>query len=84
MIKIQILPDKSDVYVSHADWSNYRTMLKVLKRYTMPLKRSPVDDTLINAVDTVFSSYPGTLHSIGKKKTKILFLLLKILFVFLK
>jgi hypothetical protein len=35
-----MLPDKSDIFVSHADWSHYKTMLKVIKRYTMPLKRS--------------------------------------------
>jgi hypothetical protein len=57
-------------------------MLKVIKRYTMPLKRTPaanseiykflliifffvyLGDTIPGA-DIIFSSYPGTLHSIG-------------------
>ncbi|NJN36815.1 MAG: hypothetical protein HC794_06860 [Nitrospiraceae bacterium] len=51
-----MLPDKSDIFVSHADWSNYRTMLKVIKRYIMPLKRLnvasskavPIECTLTN------------------------------------
>jgi hypothetical protein len=79
-----MLPNHSDIYVSHADWSGYYTMLKVLKRYIMPLKRSPAVDSwfrqflfsLISSVcfylgprvsgsDTIFSSYPGTLHSVG-------------------
>jgi phosphoribosyl 1,2-cyclic phosphodiesterase len=37
---IQILPDNKDVFVSHATWDHYNSMLKVLKRYTMPLKRT--------------------------------------------
>jgi hypothetical protein len=56
-------------------------MLKVLKRYTMPLKRTPAAnsqnphpqspimfffvDVVIPGFDVIFSSYPGTLHSIG-------------------
>ncbi|CAF4316059.1 unnamed protein product, partial [Rotaria magnacalcarata] len=39
---IKILPNNSDIFVSHADWSNFRTMLKVIKRYSMPLKRTPM------------------------------------------
>ena len=58
-------------------------MLKVLKRYVMPMKRSNVAGSknsspgdfsltyirllgaLIAGAETVFSSYPGTLHSVG-------------------
>ncbi|CAF1458569.1 unnamed protein product [Rotaria magnacalcarata] len=62
---IKILPNNSDIFVSHADWSNFRTMLKVIKRYSMPLKRTPMaGSTLIPGADTIFSSYPGTLHSV--------------------
>ncbi|CAF3816372.1 unnamed protein product [Rotaria magnacalcarata] len=40
-------------------------MLKVIKRYSMPLKRTPMaGSTLIPGADTIFSSYPGTLHSV--------------------
>ena len=38
----QIVGDYEEIFVSHADWSNYKTMLKVIKRYTMPLNRSAV------------------------------------------
>jgi len=62
---IKVLANYSDIYVSHADWSNYRTMLKVLKRYVMPLKRSLVPGSAtVPGTDTIFSSYPGTLHSV--------------------
>jgi hypothetical protein len=57
-------------------------MLKVIKRYSMPLKRSTAVGSKISNVlslismyyylgatiagaDVVFSSYPGTLHSVG-------------------
>lgn len=59
-------------------------MLKVIKRYRMPLKLSPTSskiiadlplslissiyfvDDIIPGHDTIFSSYPGTLHSVGE------------------
>ena len=78
---IQILPDFKDIFVSHVTWDDYSNLLKVLKRYTMPLKRTPATDsmshqfqfsiiilfvgTLIPGFDMIFSSYPGTLHSTG-------------------
>jgi hypothetical protein len=60
-------------------------MLKVIKRYIMPLKRLQTEQsrtetyfilviiqrayvrlgTLISGAETIFSSYPGTLHSVG-------------------
>ncbi len=41
-------------------------MLKVLKRYTMPLKRTPTAlSAVIPGSDIIFSSYPGTLQSLG-------------------
>ena len=42
---IQILPNNKDVFVSHATWDSYNSMLKVLKRYTMPLKRISVGNS---------------------------------------
>jgi len=60
---IKLLPNNEDLYVSHADWSNYKTMLKILKRYIMPLKRTPTG-VLIPGREIAFSSYPGTLHSV--------------------
>jgi len=35
---VKILPNNADILVSHADWSHYKTMLKVIKRYNIPLK----------------------------------------------
>ena len=42
---IQILPDNKDVFVSHATWEGYNSMLKVIKRYEMPLKRTSAPDS---------------------------------------
>ncbi|CAF4292919.1 unnamed protein product, partial [Adineta steineri] len=62
---IKILPDNKDIFVSHATWDHYSSMLKVLKRYTMPLKRISSDNNIvIPGSDIIFSSYPGTLHSV--------------------
>jgi hypothetical protein len=38
---IQILPDFKDIFVSHVTWDDYSNLLKILKRYIMPLKRTP-------------------------------------------
>ncbi len=40
MFFTQILPNNKDVFVSHVTWDHYNSMLKVLKRYTIPLKRT--------------------------------------------
>jgi len=44
-------------------------MLRILKRYTMPLKRTPTSNNtylgdIVPGYDLIFSSYPGTLQSI--------------------
>jgi hypothetical protein len=57
------LPDNKDVFVSHATWVDYNSMLKVLKRYTMQLKRTT--GVIVPGYDIIFSSYSGTLQSIG-------------------
>lgn len=62
---VKILPNNTEIFVSHADWSHYKTMLKVIKRYKMQLKRSAAQGSdVIPGSEMVFSSYPGTLHSI--------------------
>jgi hypothetical protein len=40
MFFTQILPNNKDVFVSHVTWDTYNSMLKVLKRYIMPLKQT--------------------------------------------
>jgi hypothetical protein len=39
-LRTQVLPDNKDVFVSHATWDDYEAMLRILKRYTMPLTRT--------------------------------------------
>ena len=67
-------------------------MLKVVKRYTMPLKRTPATKSkidqfrssfifsfrflgdIIPGSNVIFSSYPGTLHSLGSISHSIIYL----------
>lgn len=48
IVRLKLLPNNADIFVSHADWSNYKTMLKVIKRYIMPVKRSNANGSKMN------------------------------------
>ncbi|KAG9393948.1 Phospholipase B-like [Carpediemonas membranifera] len=52
---VRMLPDKSDIFMSHDTWSGYSTMNRVMKDYRLNL------GTPSNAVS--FSSYPGMTYS---------------------
>lgn len=54
---IKILPNHSDILVSHVTFANLKSMLRVLKRYELNYRTS-------NSKTIVMSSYPGTLFSI--------------------
>lgn len=62
---IKLLPGNTDLYVSHVTWNTYQSMLRVLKKYIFPFRRTgssgPQD---VNPGHTVtFPSYPGLLFS---------------------
>ena len=48
--------DKTEVYVNHATWSNYYSMLRIMKRYTFNWQHS-------TSKTMVFPSYPGNVYS---------------------
>jgi hypothetical protein len=54
---VKLLPGNSDLYVSHDTWSNYFTMLRVMKLQNMPLSSS------LGATVIQESSYPGFIFS---------------------
>lgn len=62
---IKVLPGNTDLYVSHVTWNTYQSMLRVLKKYIFPFRRTGASDPDdINPGHTVsFSSYPGLLSS---------------------
>src|SRR5699024_5870559 len=53
---VKVLPDFRDVLVAHDMWGNYRTMLRVLKRYSFNFRTS-------KSKSVAMSSYPGLVYS---------------------
>ncbi|XP_063000420.1 putative phospholipase B-like 2 [Elgaria multicarinata webbii] len=60
---IKLLPGNRDLFVSHDTWSTYQSMLRILKKYTLPFRTSDRSDSLIPGYVQAFSSYPGTIFS---------------------
>ncbi|XP_067861820.1 putative phospholipase B-like 2 [Heptranchias perlo] len=60
---IKLLPGNKDLLVSHDTWSNYQTMLRIIKKYKLSFKSSPGGDFIIPGEEQAFSSYPGALFS---------------------
>ncbi|KAJ7309616.1 hypothetical protein JRQ81_007670 [Phrynocephalus forsythii] len=60
---IKLLPGNRDLLVSHDTWNGYQSMLRILKRYTLPFRTSAHSDSLIPGYSQSFSSYPGTIFS---------------------
>ena len=59
---VRLLPNSTDLYVSHDTWNTYQFMLKILKKYKMPLRKVPKGEA-IPGIDMSFSSYPGVIYS---------------------
>jgi hypothetical protein len=53
---VKLLPDFSDVYISHVTWSSYSNMLRQWKLYRMPF-------SFAKTKEMQMSSYPGELWS---------------------
>ncbi|XP_067135392.1 putative phospholipase B-like 2 [Centruroides vittatus] len=61
---IKFLPGYKDLYVAHDTWNNYTTMLRILKKYVMPLRINTTENSkIIPGHTTSFSSYPGCIFS---------------------
>ncbi|XP_072839771.2 putative phospholipase B-like 2 [Pogona vitticeps] len=60
---IKLLPGNQDLLVSHDTWNGYQSMLRILKRYTLPFRTSAHSDRLIPGYSQAFSSYPGMIFS---------------------
>lgn len=60
---IKLLPGNKELLVAHDTWSNYQSMLRIMKKYSFAYKRSPKDGTPIPGGIQAFSSYPGTIFS---------------------
>ncbi|XP_054852634.1 putative phospholipase B-like 2 [Eublepharis macularius] len=60
---IKLLPGNQDLLVSHDTWNNYQSMLRIIKKYTLPFRTSAQSDTVIPGYTQAFSSYPGAIFS---------------------
>ncbi|XP_064378374.1 putative phospholipase B-like 2 isoform X2 [Dromaius novaehollandiae] len=60
---LKLLPGNRDLLVAHDTWTSYQSMLRVIKKYTLPFRTSARGNTQIAGSVQVFSSYPGTIFS---------------------
>ncbi|XP_063769352.1 putative phospholipase B-like 2 isoform X2 [Pseudophryne corroboree] len=60
---IKLLPRNKDLLVSHVTWNTYQSMLRIIKKYTLPFRTSPKGGTVVPGWAQTFSSYPGTIFS---------------------
>lgn len=54
---VKVLPTSGDVLVAHNTWTSYKSMLRIMKKYSLHFSTS-------QAKSVAMSSYPGTLFSI--------------------
>ncbi|XP_074015954.1 putative phospholipase B-like 2 [Numenius arquata] len=60
---LKLLPGHRDLLVAHDTWTSYQSMLRIIKKYTLPFRTSAAGNSEIPGSIQVFSSYPGTIFS---------------------
>ncbi|XP_068268516.1 putative phospholipase B-like 2 isoform X2 [Nyctibius grandis] len=60
---LKLLPGHRDLLVAHDTWTSYQSMLRIIKKYTLPFRTSAGGNSQIPGSIQVFSSYPGTIFS---------------------
>ncbi|KAM9281001.1 putative phospholipase B-like 2 isoform 2-T2 [Morus bassanus] len=60
---LKLLPGHQDLLVAHDTWTSYQSMLRIIKKYTLPFRVSAGGNSQIPGSIQVFSSYPGTIFS---------------------
>uniref|UniRef100_K7FJ07 Phospholipase B-like n=1 Tax=Pelodiscus sinensis TaxID=13735 RepID=K7FJ07_PELSI len=60
---LKLLPGNQELLVSHDTWNTYQSMLRIIKKYTLPFRTSAQSDAVISGHVQTFSSYPGTIFS---------------------
>ncbi|NXK48824.1 PLBLB protein, partial [Chauna torquata] len=60
---LKLLPGHRDLLVAHDTWTSYQSMLRIIKKYTLPFRVSAGGTAQIPGSIQVFSSYPGTIFS---------------------
>lgn len=59
---VRLLPNNSDLYVSHDTWNSYQNMLRIVKKYRIPY-RVVKDQEIVPGLEMTFSGYPGVIYS---------------------
>uniref|UniRef100_A0A8C2TWA2 Phospholipase B-like n=1 Tax=Coturnix japonica TaxID=93934 RepID=A0A8C2TWA2_COTJA len=60
---LKLLPGCQDLLVAHDTWAPYQSMLRLIKKYTLPFRAEPGGTARVPGSVQVFSSYPGTIFS---------------------
>lgn len=60
---VLLLQDKSDLYVSHTAWDDLNCMIKIMRYYNFPFKRSANDHTTVETISVAYSGYASVLVS---------------------
>ncbi|KAM4809194.1 putative phospholipase B-like 2 [Rhinophrynus dorsalis] len=60
---IKLLPGNKDLLVSHDTWNAYQSMLRIIKKYTLPFRVAQNGGPTIPGWVQTFSSYPGSIFS---------------------
>lgn len=60
---IRLLPGNSDLLVAHDTWNSYQSMLRLIKKYTLPYKISADSNETVPGHTMSFSGYPGVIYS---------------------
>ncbi len=61
---IKVLPDLSDIFISHVTWNSYGSMIRILKKYNLKVHiTNYAESPVIPGHSMSFSSYPGMLYS---------------------
>jgi hypothetical protein len=62
---VKLLPGNTDLYIAHDTWNSYQSMIRILKKYTLPYHWDDKSrgEHLIPGQTMSFSSYPGLVYS---------------------
>uniref|UniRef100_A0A4W3IB51 Phospholipase B-like n=1 Tax=Callorhinchus milii TaxID=7868 RepID=A0A4W3IB51_CALMI len=60
---IKLLPGNKELLVAHDTWSNYQTMLRIIKKYNFSFSYSANGSVPVPGNVQSFSSYPGVIFS---------------------
>lgn len=60
---VKLAPYNADLFFTHDTWDAFQSMLRIYKRYDLPFRLVPSQQTAVPAANQSFSSYPGILLS---------------------